>query len=318
AKILAEDEPDHHELVAKFFQHFTLIADAINHIGTVSDNSASLWDNEDGLYYDVLRIGDDFIKLKARSLVSLIPMIAVADLNIAKLKNEDNPSFSRRIDWFKKNQKELFDRMTERDGVDSDDLLLSFLSRDQLARMLRPMLDPDEMLSDFGIRSMSKRHLNEPFRVEVAGQTLEAGYQPAESHSGMFGGNSNWRGPIWMPINYLLIDALRTYHAHYGDAFQVECPTGSGQMMNLGGVADEVSRRLVSIFERDSQGRRPVFGGTEKMQSDPAWKDSVLFYEYFHGDLGAGIGASHQTGWTGLVAVLIEELALGAKPVVLP
>jgi hypothetical protein len=169
------------------------------------------------------------------------------------------------------------------------------------------------MLSDFGIRSMSKRHLDEPFRIEVAGQVLEAGYQPAESHSGMFGGNSNWRGPIWMPINYLLIDALRTYHAHYGDTFKVECPTGSGQLMDLAGVADELSRRLVAIFESDDQGRRPVFGGTEKMQSDPAWKDNVLFYEYFHGDLGEGIGASHQTGWTGLVAVLIEELAIGAK-----
>jgi len=314
AKILAEDEPDHHELAAKFFQHFTLIADAIDHIGAVSANTAELWDEEDGLYYDVLRVGDDFIKLKVRSLVSLLPMIAVADLNLAKLKSEENPNFAKRIDWFKNNQKELFDRMTEGDGVDPDDLLLSFLSRDQLARMLRPMLDPDEMLSDFGIRSMSKRHLNEPFRIEVAGQVLEAGYQPAESHSGMFGGNSNWRGPIWMPINYLLIDALRTYHAHYGDTFKVECPTGSGQMMSLEGVADELSRRLVAIFERDSQGSRPVFGGTKKMQSDPAWKDNVLFYEYFHGDIGAGIGASHQTGWTGLVAVLIEELAAKATP----
>jgi hypothetical protein len=318
ARILAEDEPDHHELAAKFFQHFILIADAMDHIGTVSANSAHLWDEEDGLFYDVLRIDDDFITLKARSLVSLIPMIAVADLDLAKLKSDDSIRFAKRIDWFKKNQKELFDRMTEGDGVDSDNFLLSFLSRDQLARMLRPMLDPDEMLSDFGIRSMSKRHLNEPFRIEVAGQVLQAGYQPAESHSGMFGGNSNWRGPIWMPINYLLIDSLRIYHAHYGDTFQVECPTGSGQMMNLAGVADELSRRLVAIFERDSQGRRPVFGGTEKMQSDPAWKDNVLFYEYFHGDLGAGIGASHQTGWTGLVAVLIEELATGAKPAMQP
>lgn len=318
AKILAEEEPDHHEMAAKFFQHFVLIADALDHIGTASAKSANLWDEEDGLYYDVLRIGDKFIPLKARSLVSLIPMIAVADLNLAKLESQDNPSFARRIEWFKSQQSELFDRMTEGDGAHTDNLLLSFLSRDQLARMLRPMLDPEEMLSEFGIRSMSKRHLAEPFRIDVDGQVFEAGYQPAESHSGMFGGNSNWRGPIWMPINYLLIDALRTYHAHYGESLKVECPTGSGQMMTLNGVADELSRRLVAMFERDSQGRRPVFGGTEKMQSDPAWKDNILFYEYFHGDLGAGIGASHQTGWTGLVAVLIEELSVGAEAVAKP
>ncbi|MEI6098384.1 MAG: glucosidase [Alphaproteobacteria bacterium] len=312
AQILAEFEPDHHEMAAKFFQHFSLIADALDHIGLASANSANLWDNEDGLYYDVLRVGDLFIPLKARSLVSLIPMIAVSDLNLAKIESEDNPSFARRIEWFRTQQSELFHRMTEGDGDQQDSLLLSFMSRAQLRRMLKPMLDPAEMLSDFGIRSMSKRHLDQPFRIEVAGQVLEAGYQPAESHSGMFGGNSNWRGPIWMPINYLLIDALRTYHRHYGDTFTVECPTGSGQTMTLAGVADELSRRLVSIFERDAHGRRPVFGGTEKMQSDPAWRDNLLFYEYFHGDIGAGIGASHQTGWTGLVAVLIEELTRGA------
>lgn len=312
AVILAEEEPDHHELASKFFQHFALIADALDHIGVASANNADLWDEEDGLYYDVLRIGQNFVPLKVRSLLSLIPIIAVADLKLSKLESEDNPSFAKRIEWFKLQQSELFDRMTEVDGEHPDNLLLSFLSREKLAQILRPMLDPDEMLSDFGIRSISKRHLQQPFRMVLDGQTFEAGYQPAESHSGMFGGNSNWRGPIWMPINYLLIDALRSYHAHYGDTFTVECPTGSGQMMTLNGVADELSRRLVAMFERDSNERRPVFGGTEKMQSDPAWKDNILFYEYFHGDIGAGIGASHQTGWTGLVAVLIEELAAGA------
>ncbi|OJF92969.1 glucosidase [Pararhizobium antarcticum] len=313
AKILAESEPVNHEMAAKFFQHFALIADALDHIGVASAKSANLWDEEDGLYYDVLRVGETFIPLKARSLVSLIPMIAVSSLNLVELESEENASFARRIEWFKEQQSDLFARMTEGDGAEQANLLLSFLSRAELAKMLKPMLDPDEMLSDFGVRSMSKRHLNDPFRVEVDGHVFEASYQPAESHSGMFGGNSNWRGPIWMPINYLLIDALRSYHAHYGETFKVECPTGSGQMMTLSGVADELSRRLVSIFERDKQGRRPVFGGTEKMQSDPAWKDNVLFYEYFHGDIGAGIGASHQTGWTGLVGVLIEELAVGGS-----
>ncbi|WP_137154217.1 glucosidase [Rhizobium sp. FKL33] len=313
AKILGEKEPLNHEMAAKFFQHFALIADALDHIDVASANSADLWDEEDGLYYDVLRIGDTFIPLKARSLVSFIPMIAVSSLNLAELEAEDNASFARRIAWFRGKQTELFHRITERDGAEEANLLLSFLSPDELVKILKPLLDPEEMLSDYGIRSMSRRHLDQPFRVVVGGHLFEAGYQPAESHSGMFGGNSNWRGPIWMPINYLLIDALRGYHAHYGDTFTVECPTGSGQYLTLSAVADELSRRLVSIFERDEQGRRPVFGANETMQSDPAWKENVLFYEYFHGDVGAGIGASHQTGWTGLVGVLIEELAIGGS-----
>ena len=309
ALILAEEEPDHHELAAKFFQHFTLIADALDHLGRESDGQASLWNEEDGLYYDVLRVGGNFIPLKARSLVSLLPAIAVADLDLVALENADNPAFARRIEWFRRQQSALFDRVSQAGGTSAQSLLLSFLSRDQLLLMLRPMLDPNEMLSDFGIRSLSRRHLDEPFRVTVDGQNFEAGYQPAESHSGMFGGNSNWRGPIWMPVNYLLIDALRGYHAHYGDGLRVECPTGSGTMMTLAEVADELARRLVSIFERGADGKRPVFGGTDVMQNDPAWRDNILFYEYFHGDIGAGIGASHQTGWTGLAAVLIEELA---------
>lgn len=309
ARLLAKAEPDHHELAAKFFQHFTLIADALDHLGRESQGNANLWDEEDGLFYDVLRVGEQFLPLKARSLVSLIPMIAVADLDLGELEAAENASFAERIRWFRARQSDLFGRIANEEGAEESALLLSFLSRDKLARMLRPMLDPDEMLSDYGIRSLSRRHDAAPFRIEVAGQSFEAGYQPAESHSGMFGGNSNWRGPIWFPINYLLIDALRRYHAHYGDDFTVECPTGSGQMMTLDQVADDLSRRLVSVFERRADGTRPVFGGTAKMQSDPAWKDNILFYEYFHGDLGAGVGASHQTGWTGLVAVLIEDLA---------
>jgi hypothetical protein len=183
---------------------------------------------------------------------------------------------------------------------------VSFLSREHLTRLLRPLLDESEFLSPFGIRSLSRRHLEQPYSISFDGQTYTACYQPAESASGMFGGNSNWRGPVWMPVNYLLIDALRRYHRHYGDAFTVECPTGSGQQMTLDAVADELSRRLVRIFERAPDGTRPVFGGSARFQSDPHWRDNILFYEYFHGDIGAGVGASHQTGWSGLVAVLME------------
>jgi hypothetical protein len=309
ARVLAREEVDYHQLAAKFFQHFALIADALDHLGRESQGNANLWDEEDGLYYDVLRIGDRFFPLKVRSLVSLIPIIAAADLDLGALEKQDSESFAERIAWFRHRQTELFDRVSSGDGDSENALLLSFLNREQLTKMLRSMLDPSDMLSDFGIRSMSLRHLSDPVRIEIEGKLFEASYQPAESHSGLFGGNSNWRGPIWMPINYLLINSLRRYHAHYGDEFKVECPTGSGKMMTLAQVADELARRLVSIFERGGDGRRPVFGDVGKMQSDPAWRDNILFYEYFHGDHGAGVGASHQTGWTGLVAVLIEELA---------
>jgi hypothetical protein len=185
--------------------------------------------------------------------------------------------------------------------------MLSFLSKGDLARLLAPMLDEAEFLSPYGIRSLSKRHEDEPFSIEIDGATYGVAYQPAESHSGMFGGNSNWRGPVWMPMNYILIDALRSYHAHYGDAFRVECPTGSGIFCTLGEVADEISRRLIALFERGEGGRRPVFGGVDRLMQEQGWADDLLFYEYFHGDNGAGIGAAHQTGWTGLVAVLVEE-----------
>ena len=315
ALLLAEQEPEHYDMASKFFQHFSLIADALDHIGRESQGSASLWDESEGLYFDVLRIGERYIPLKVRSLVSLLPAIAVADLDLAALEKAGDPSFAHRVEWFRKHQADLFGRMSEGGGKDEKALLLSFLSREHLVRLLRPMLDPDEFLSPFGIRSLSRRHHDQPFRLSVDGQSFEVGYLPAESDSGMFGGNSNWRGPVWMPVNYLLIDALRRYHAHYGDGFKVECPTHSGQMKTLAEVADEISRRLVSIFERGADGRRPVYGGIGKMQSDPAWKDDVLFHEYFHGDNGAGLGASHQTGWTGLVAVLIEELTPRAAPV---
>jgi hypothetical protein len=304
------EEPDYHELASKFFQHFVLIADALGHVGRESQGSAQLWNEEDGLFYDVLRIKEEFLPIRVRSLVSLMPLIAVADLDLAECAGQPGDPFAQRLNWFAERQPGLVKGATPGQGTRKNGVLLSFVDGEHLRKMLATMLDPKEMLSSFGIRSLSLRHLEQPFRIEIEGHVLEAGYQPAESHSGLFGGNSNWRGPIWMPINYLLIQALRSFHAYFGDDYKVECPTGSGQHMTLDQVADELSQRLVSIFERGPDGRRPVFGGTELMQSDPAWSDNVLFYEYFHGDIGAGIGASHQTGWTGLVAVLIEELAL--------
>jgi hypothetical protein len=310
ARTLAVEEPDYHELASKFFQHFVLIADALGHVGRESQGSAQLWNEEDGLFYDVLRIKEEFLPIRVRSLVSLMPLIAVADLDLAECAGQPGDPFAQRLNWFAERQPGLVKGATPGQGTRKNGVLLSFVDGEHLRKMLATMLDPKEMLSSFGIRSLSLRHLEQPFRIEIEGHVLEAGYQPAESHSGLFGGNSNWRGPIWMPINYLLIQALRSFHAYFGDDYKVECPTGSGQHMTLDQVADELSQRLVSIFERGPDGRRPVFGGTELMQSDPAWSDNVLFYEYFHGDIGAGIGASHQTGWTGLVAVLIEELAL--------
>jgi hypothetical protein len=244
--------------------------------------------------------------MKIRSLVSILPMIAVASLDLNAVERADNRLFAERIEWFRSQQRDLLERASE--GHDSDEgrLLLSFLNPTCFRRLLAPLLDENEFLSPFGIRSLSRRHAAEPFRTSVAGQNLEVAYWPAESESGMFGGNSNWRGPIWAPANFLIIDALRRYHEYYGDRFTVECPTGSGNRMTLDKVADEISRRFASIFERGTDGRRPVFGGTAKFQSDSRWRDSILFYEYFHGDNGAGLGASHQTGWSGLAAVLME------------
>lgn len=311
AQKLQKTDPGYAEMASKFFQHFVFIADSLDHLGRESDGRAALWSEEDGLYFDVLRVGDSFIPLKARSLVSLIPIIAVAALDPASLSEKEDPIFAERLDWFRRQQPDLLGKaMCGKD----DGLLLSFVDGDRLKRMLGPMLDEAEFLSPHGIRSLSRRHLDEPFHVAIDGAVYGAGYEPAESHSGMFGGNSNWRGPVWMPMNFILIDALRMHHAHYGDGFKVECPTGSGVLMTLDKVADDIAQRLTTIFERDANGKRPVYGGTSVMQDDPHWRDNILFYEYFHGDIGAGVGASHQTGWTGLVAVLIENLAATADP----
>ncbi len=220
------------------------------------------------------------------------------------------PNFARRMYWFTDNRSELSDNMASINIPGTGKrVITSFLTRERLISVLRYMLDEEEFLSPYGIRSLSKYHESNPYYLTVGDQTFGIEYQPAESKSALFGGNSNWRGPVWFPINYLIIEALREFHRYYGDDLLVECPTGSGKMITLDKVAEDLSHRLVRIFLTDEDGRRPVYGGQEKFQSDPAWRDNLLFYEYFHGDKGAGLGASHQTGWTGLVANLLQSSA---------
>ena len=281
----------------------------MNHLVRKSEGAVDLWDEDEGFYFDVALHNGTYTKLKVRSMVGLMPLLPVSSLDLTKLEGELGDEFRRRLEWFLKRQPEMVAQATQGHDGTGRQLTLSFLDEKRLRRILAVMLDEEEFLGPHGIRSLSQRHREHSYTLAVDGETYVDAYEPAESSSGMFGGNSNWRGPIWMPVNVLLIEALRRYHQHYGDAFKVECPTGSGVLMTLEEVADEISRRLVAIFETQPDGTRPLYGGTEKFQRDPHWRENLLFYEYFHGDNGAGIGASHQTGWTGLVAVLIEQLA---------
>ncbi|MBE9225511.1 glucosidase [Phormidium sp. LEGE 05292] len=303
---LAKTNPVYEDIATKFFEHFIYISDAMNHMG---EDGTSLWDDEDGFYYDVLRLpNNDSIKLKVRSMVGLIPLFAVETIESETLKQF--PAFKARVEWFIKNRVDLVQNIAcmRREGV-GERRLLAIAYPEKLRRILQKMLDETEFLSPYGIRSLSRCHAEKPYTLHANGNEFRVNYEPAESSSGLFGGNSNWRGPIWFPVNYLLIEALQKFHYYFGDTFQVECPTGSGNFMNLWEVASELSQRLTRIFETDSFGKRPVYGDTTKFQTDPHWRDLILFYEYFHGDNGAGIGASHQTGWTGLVAKLIHQYA---------
>ena len=301
---LAKEDPAYEDVASKFFEHFVHIAHAMNDMGA---NGRSLWDDADGFYYDVLHLpnGDEHF-LKIRSMVGLIPLFAVETLEPEIV--DRLPGFKRRMQWFIDNHSDVPEHieMTQRSGRGVR-RLLSLVNRKQLKRVLARMLDETEFLSPHGVRALSRYHLDHPYEVFVNSHANQVDYEPAESTTGIFGGNSNWRGPIWMPVNYLLIESLQKYHHYYGEDFKVECPARSGREHDLWQVAAEISRRLIRIFLRDADGRRPVYGGTEIFQNDPYWKDLVLFYEYFHGDNGAGIGASHQTGWTGLVAKLIEQ-----------
>jgi Glycosyl hydrolase family 63 C-terminal domain len=300
---LATHQPAYEDLATNFLTQFLLIARAMNGIGP-----DGMWDEEDGFYYDVLRLPDGgAARLKVRSMVGLLPLCAVTV--VERWQRERVPRLTAYMHERIRRMPELGASIHATGpghlGV-AERGMAALVNEERLRRILSRMLDDNEFLSPYGIRALSRYHADHPYTFWTQGQEYRVGYLPAESDTGMFGGNSNWRGPIWMPMNALLIRALLQYYLYYGDNFRVECPTGSGNTMNLFEVAREIANRLTRIFLRDESGRRPVFGGVEKFQSDPYWRDHLLFYEYFHGDNGAGIGASHQTGWSGLVAPLIE------------
>jgi hypothetical protein len=300
---LARHDEAYEDVATKFFEHFIYIAHAINNLA----DGASLWDPEDGFFYDRLHLPDgSHVPLRIRSLVGLIPLFAVETLEPDLL--DRLPRFKRRLQWFLDNRPELVQHIASLTTPGAGGrLLLSIVDKDKLDRILPRMLDGSQFLSPFGLRALSKAHEREPYQLAVNGSVHTVKYEPAESATGLFGGNSNWRGPIWFPTNYLMIEALQKYHHYYGPDYRVECPRYSDHWLSLDEVARELSRRLTRIFLRGDDGRRPVFGGAEKLQSDPHWRDHLLFYEYFHGDNGAGLGASHQTGWTALAAKLIQQ-----------
>jgi hypothetical protein len=296
-------DPAYEELAGKFLEHFFWIAAAMDRIGEHQDE---LWDEEDGFFYDLLRLpGGSAQRIKVRSMVGLLPLCATTVISREIL--EKNPRFIDRAREFLARHKKILTNIhpLEKPGA-NDTHLLCILSEDKLRRVLTRMLDEDRFLSPYGIRSLSKWHKDHPYIFKVHGDEYRVEYLPAESNTGMFGGNSNWRGPVWFPVNLLVIRGLFQLYQYYGDAFKIECPTGSGRLMSLFDVAIEIGQRLSNIFLRNSEGRRPVYGGAEKFQNDPHWRDYILFYEYFHGDNGAGLGASHQTGWTGIVARFIQ------------
>ena len=304
---LAAHDPTYEDMVIKFMEHFYYIARGMNRTG-----ADGMWDEEDGFYYDLLRLPDvSAQKLKVRSMVGLLPLCATTV--VEAWQRERIPRALARIQERIRRIPELWETIHPTGpghlGV-ADRGIAALVNPERLRRILSKMLDENEFLSPYGIRSLSRFHEQNPYVLHVNGQEYRVGYLPGESNTGMFGGNSNWRGPIWMPVNAILIRALLNFYLYHGDNFKIECPTGSGNLMNLFEVAKEISDRLTSIFLLDEQGRRPVYGGTEKFQSDPHWRDHILFYEYFHGDNGAGLGASHQTGWTGLVAKMIQLFGL--------
>ena len=300
---LARQDPAYEDVASKFFEHFVYIAHAVHDLGSQGIN---LWDDSDGFYYDVLHGDGEPHRLKVRSMVGLIPLFAVETLEPEVI--DRLTGFKRRMQWFIDNHPEFRDHVeTATKPGGGVRRLLAIVGRPQLPRLLRFMLDESEFLSPHGIRAVSRYHQDHPYVLHMNGLDHRVDYEPAESTSGIFGGNSNWRGPVWFPVNYLLIESLQKFHYFYRDALKVEFPTGSGTRLDLWQIAAELSRRLTRIFLRGADGRRPVYGRTEKFQRDPHWRELVLFYEYFHGDNGSGIGAGHQTGWTGLVAKLLQQ-----------
>ncbi|HET6914540.1 MAG TPA: hypothetical protein VFH56_00470, partial [Acidimicrobiales bacterium] len=297
---LASHDPVYEDVATKFFEHFTYIAHALE--------SQGLWDDEDGFFYDLVVLdGGGQLPIKVRSMVGVVALFAVAVLDEADLAKL--PSFARRLEWFADNKQEYSHHVTRANGK----VLLSVVGEDRLRRILQRCLDPTELLSDHGIRSVSRHHRDHPFSMDLGGMQATVDYEPGESTNFLFGGNSNWRGPVWFPLNHLLIESLDCYQGFFGDGFSVEYPTGSGTNATLSEVSDDLARRLVAIFLPGPDGRRPVFGPYKLLGGDPAWRDQLLFHEYFHGDTGAGLGASHQTGWTGLVVDLIAQRRLGGR-----
>jgi hypothetical protein len=292
------------DIATKFFEHFLYIAEAMTNIG---GQGIGLWDEEDQFFYDVLSLpGGGSVPLRVRSMVGLIPLYAVQVIDDSVLKAL--PEFAGRLSWFLKNRPHLAQLVSRWQEAGTEERrLLSLLRGHRMKALLRRMLDETEFLGDYGVRALSKVHDKQPFQLEHDGTCFGVAYVPAESNSRAFGGNSNWRGPIWMPVNYLLIESIYEFLRYYGDDFKVECPVGSGRYLSLRGVGEELSRRLARLFLRRPDGRRPVFGDDGILQTDPNFRDHILFHEYFHGDSGRGVGASHQTGWTGLIALLLRS-----------
>ncbi len=301
---LAKDDKVYEDVASKFFEHFVYISDAMNKVGS---NDTELWNEDDGFYYDVLHMDGEQRPIKLRSLVGLIPLFAVETLESAWL--EDLPDFRRRTEWFLENRPDMTAGIAcMQKAGQNDRRLLALVNKERLRRILSIMLSEDEFLSDHGIRSLSRKHKVSPYTFEFAGELHMVEYEPGESRSGMFGGNSNWRGPVWFPVNYLLIEALQKFDFFYGEEFKIEFPTGSGNEMTLWQVSQELEKRLCSIFLKDDMGERPAHADVGKFQADEHWRDHLFFHEYFHGDSGKGLGASHQTGWTGLVGKLLKQI----------
>jgi hypothetical protein len=302
---LAMERRAYADMALKFVEHYLWIASSMMRAG----DNVGMWDEEDGFFYDVLRLPDgSATRLKVRSMVGLLPLCAVTAFHGDLIKKY--PEIIPRMQRFLEGRPELTGFIHDPSKVGAQDRrLAAILDEGKLRRVLARMLDEREFLSDYGIRSLSRCHEQQPYVFHTAGQDYSVSYLPAESDSGMFGGNSNWRGPIWMPVNALIIRALLQYYTFYGDDFRIECPTGSGRYMTLYEVAHDLGERLSRIFLKNSEGRRPVYGATRLFQEDPHWRDLILFYEYFHGDNGAGLGASHQTGWTGVVARIMHLFA---------
>ncbi len=300
---LAVDDPAYEDMASKFFEHYLAITSAINTI-----DGTGLWDEAEGFYYDHLHLDGKMTPLHVRSMVGLVPLFAVGLLSKGRL--DALPNFRRRVEWVARHMPRASAHLElpgARPDAGDDFYLLSIPSKDRLLRLMKYVLDESEFLSPYGVRSLSRIHAERPFVVHVDGREHRVEYVPAEADSGLFGGNSNWRGPVWFPLNFLLVESLERYGAFYGDDCQVECPTGSGNMVTLTEAADEIARRLTRLFLPDESGRRPCHGDEPRYADDPHWKNLVLFYEFFHGDNGRGCGSNHQTGWTALVATLLRD-----------